>query len=106
MYCPHPDCSLGKNPLSKSKLKGVILTQTVETEAGEEIKEPDEPRIPANMLDHHLKFECNSLLVQKQCVLIERARIRKPYARPWGITITEGEDNHDLDEDEAASTTE
>ena len=85
------------------------MTQTLGTEAGEETKEPVEvaaPRIPANMLDHHLKFECNSLLVQQQCVLIERARIRKPYARPWGITITEDESSHNLDEDEAAVTKE
>lgn len=45
------------------------------------------PRLPYFLLQQHLDRECNGYDVQQRCVLIDRARSRHPYPRPWGIVI-------------------
>lgn len=61
MACSYSDCSLG---------------------AGR-----GEASIPAHLLQHHLRFECDSAARKQRFLLVERARRRVLYPRPWGITV-------------------
>jgi hypothetical protein len=44
--------------------------------------------IQAHVLEDHLNYYCESSKVKKRQWLIERARTRSNYARPWGFSIT------------------
>lgn len=43
--------------------------------------------VKAHRLDHHLKFECDSKVAVGRRILIEKARKRLNYPRPWGLEI-------------------
>jgi len=43
--------------------------------------------IPANELDHHLLYDCESKPWNERSLLVERARQRQNYPRPWGISL-------------------
>lgn len=43
--------------------------------------------IPANELEYHLKYSCESKPWNERRILVERARQRRNYPRPWGISI-------------------
>ena len=46
--------------------------------------------IQAHLLEDHLNYSCESSKIKKRLWLIERARMRSNYARPWGFSITVG----------------
>lgn len=63
---------------------------------------------PAHLLKHHEQFECQSQQIQYKKWLIERARLRSNYPRPWGIdmifndnenTQHQQEENGEIDEE-------
>jgi len=41
----------------------------------------------AHSLNEHLQYHCNSVAVKKRVWLIERARKRTNYPRPWGVEV-------------------
>jgi len=45
------------------------------------------PKIPIHLLQHHMLFECASAEYRMHNVMVERARMRINYPRPWGIHI-------------------
>lgn len=49
---------------------------------------PDcQQKVPAHKLKLHYRYECRSYQIKHRHMLIERARIRNNYSRPWGIRI-------------------
>lgn len=44
-------------------------------------------KLPFYRLQHHLKYECDSRSQRATHLLIERARTRCQYPRPWGISV-------------------
>ena len=44
--------------------------------------------IQAHLLEDHLNYSCESYKIKKRLWLIERARERSNYARPWGFSIS------------------
>ena len=51
--------------------------------------------ICANQLKHHLKLECKSRELKRTTMLINRARKRLNYPRPWGFEMTLIESNEE-----------
>jgi len=58
------------------------------------------PSIQAHLLQHHLRFECDSPSRKERFMLVERARQRVNYPRPWGIPVSLTEDAAPAEEEE------
>lgn len=49
--------------------------------------------VKAHRLEHHLRFDCDSKVLVRRRLLVERARKRSHYARPWGLEVEPMEEN-------------
>lgn len=105
VFCPRVGCAFAKplattitgaantnatnNGTSTVNGTGDVLTSTATGGAtASTVVGAAEPRLPWHLLAHHLDHDCTGYEVQQRCVVIERARGRHPYPRPWGVSVT------------------
>eukprot|EP01039_Chlorochromonas_danica_P003054 gene3054-3334_t len=81
---------ISPSPSSPSKSKTAWSEEADEDEEDDDDEEEEEvvkPQLPAHRLSHHLQYDCTSQKRKMLFMLVERARERHPYPRPWGLEI-------------------
>ena len=91
-HVPCPDCSQGVRRRALALHAALVCPHRpvqcphLDCDAGS---------LPAHHLATHLRLECASRMARRKAWLVERARERVGYARPWGIEISMMEDDEE-----------